>query len=59
MYEGMEFNMRISNELALKYIKKNKKRNRVVIIRNNNCNYISNNYTNTFFKLPKIYGRYN
>ena len=50
--------MKITTKLAINYLKKNKKRSMVTIIRNSSYNNTYNHNTNTSFKLSRIYGKY-
>lgn len=46
--------MKITTKLALEYIKKNKRRTMMTIIRSNSGNKFYNDSINYFFKLPKF-----
>ena len=50
--------MKITTKLTLEYIKKNKRRSMVTIVRNNYCNSACHCSPNTFIKLSRIYGKY-
>lgn len=50
--------MKITTKLTLEYLKKNKRRSMVTIIRNSCCNCTYYNYINFIFKLPRVHGKY-
>lgn len=53
----MKDNMKITTKLALEYLRKNKVRTMVTIVRNNYCNYTYDSCSYTSFKFSKIYDR--
>ena len=50
--------MKITTKLAINYLKKNKKRSMVTIIRNSSHYNTYNSGTYTSFKLSRIYGKH-
>ena len=50
--------MKITTKLTWEYIKKNKRRSMVTIMRNSYCNSTSYNSVYSIFKLPRIHGKY-
>lgn len=50
--------MKIINNLAINYLKKNKKRSSATAVRNYNCNYPCNSCPSSSFKLSRIYDKY-
>ena len=50
--------MKIITKLAIEYIKKNKKRNLSIIMRNMHNNYINSDSVYTYFEFSRIYDKY-
>lgn len=49
--------MKITTKLAIEYLKKDKKRNLSIIMRNKHCNYIDSDSAYTYFKFSRIYDK--
>lgn len=49
--------MKITTKITLEYLKKNKRRSIVTIIRNNGSNNTCHNTTYIIFELSRIYGK--
>ena len=50
--------MNITSSLAIRYLRKNNKKIIGIIVRNNDCHYITNFYICNTIKLSTIYDKY-